>query len=325
MTFNFSEVLTRAWKITWKYKVLWLFGMLSSCGSGGSSSNFRSNTQAGDSRLPYEMQQQILDATNRFEAWFSQNTWIIFALIAFTLLLILIQIVVSTIGTIGVIRGAFHADGGAETLGFGTLFRESLGYFWRMIGMGLVVWLPFYILFFGSLITFLFAAIGASRGNTGALGGSLLLFLIGFCCCLIPFILILGLYYLQAERALLVDDLGVFKALQRGWQVFVGNLITLFGMGIFLFIIGLVFGILISLPIFIAVIPVVFKFMDGTIQSWQPLIFAGVFVLIYAPFHWFFSGVMRTFVETTWTLTYLDIRPGLDPVPAAPIEANVQP
>ena len=37
MNFNFGEVLTRAWQITWKYKVLWIFGILAGCseGSGG--------------------------------------------------------------------------------------------------------------------------------------------------------------------------------------------------------------------------------------------------------------------------------------------------
>jgi uncharacterized membrane protein YgcG len=35
--FNFGEVLTRAWKIIWKHKILWIFGILASCarGSGG--------------------------------------------------------------------------------------------------------------------------------------------------------------------------------------------------------------------------------------------------------------------------------------------------
>jgi hypothetical protein len=34
---NIGEVLSRAWKITWKYKVLWIFGILAGCASGGGS------------------------------------------------------------------------------------------------------------------------------------------------------------------------------------------------------------------------------------------------------------------------------------------------
>ena len=35
MNFNFGEILTRAWQITWKYKVLWIFGILAGCTNGG--------------------------------------------------------------------------------------------------------------------------------------------------------------------------------------------------------------------------------------------------------------------------------------------------
>ena len=35
---DFGEVLTKAWKIVWKFKILWIFGIFAGCGtnSGGS-------------------------------------------------------------------------------------------------------------------------------------------------------------------------------------------------------------------------------------------------------------------------------------------------
>ena len=48
MNFDFIEVFTRAAKITWKYKVLWIFGILASCGrSSGGSSNSGGNGGGG--------------------------------------------------------------------------------------------------------------------------------------------------------------------------------------------------------------------------------------------------------------------------------------
>ncbi len=49
MNFNFGEVLTRAWQIIWKNKILWIFGILASCargnaggaGGGGGNSGYR--------------------------------------------------------------------------------------------------------------------------------------------------------------------------------------------------------------------------------------------------------------------------------------------
>ena len=32
---DFSEVLTKAWRIVWKHKILWIFGILAGCGTGG--------------------------------------------------------------------------------------------------------------------------------------------------------------------------------------------------------------------------------------------------------------------------------------------------
>lgn len=44
---DFGEVLKKAWKIIWKFKVLWIFGILSSCGqSGGGSGGSSANSSA---------------------------------------------------------------------------------------------------------------------------------------------------------------------------------------------------------------------------------------------------------------------------------------
>src|SRR5258706_12413885 len=41
---NIGEVLTKAWKIVWKFKVLWIFGILASCGA---NNNARFNNSFG--------------------------------------------------------------------------------------------------------------------------------------------------------------------------------------------------------------------------------------------------------------------------------------
>jgi hypothetical protein len=47
MTLDFGGVLSRAWKVVWNNKILWLFGILSAMMGGqanGSNSNFRFDT-----------------------------------------------------------------------------------------------------------------------------------------------------------------------------------------------------------------------------------------------------------------------------------------
>src|SRR6185312_4929506 len=41
MNFDFGGTLRRAWEITWKHKILWLFGILSAIAGGRASYNFR--------------------------------------------------------------------------------------------------------------------------------------------------------------------------------------------------------------------------------------------------------------------------------------------
>ena len=53
MNFNFGEVLTRAWQITWKYKVLWIFGILAGCTNGGGGGGGNSGYRVGPSDSNY--------------------------------------------------------------------------------------------------------------------------------------------------------------------------------------------------------------------------------------------------------------------------------
>jgi hypothetical protein len=129
------------------------------------------------------------------------------------------------------------------------------------------------------------------------------------------------MFYTQALRALILEDLGVFASLARGWDVLVKNIGGLLVMAVILFVINLIIGIIISIPIFIVIFPLMYSFMEGNINSWQPFILAGVFVLLYSPIAWFLSGILTTYTETIWTLIYIRVTPQKEEAPVM-IEAN---
>jgi hypothetical protein len=307
MNFDILEVFTRAGKITWKYKILWLFGMLASCGRGGNGGNSNSSDSSGNGDNPFspEMTNQLADFFSRIETWFDQNTWIIFAFIAFVLIMIALQIFLSLVGTAGLARGVVHAENGVETLQFGELFSESLKYFWRLFWSSLIIFLPVFLFLIIGLIIFVFSIEGFT--SEALIGGSLFLFFIAFCCCLFPISILLNLYNLQVSRAILIEDLGVFPALSRGWDVLTKNIIGLIVIGVVLFILSFIIGIIISLPTFLIVVPLMFSLIDGNITSWQPFILAGVFLLCYSPIAWFLNGVLITYTDSVWTLVYLRV------------------
>ena len=306
----FLEVFTRAGKITWKYKILWIFGMFAGCGrsSGGNSSNSSSNSDFGNQPNENPFSPQMINQLESFfeqiGIWLEQNTWVIFVLVVLALISFILQIFFYYVGTAGLVRGVVHAENGVETLNFGGLFSESLKYFWRLLGSSLLIGLPFIIFFIAFFVIILFSIEGL---NESMIGGMFALFFIAFCCFLLPFLILLGLYTIQLHRVITIEDIGVFAAFPRAWQVFTKNFLGLILVGIIIFIGSAILGIIISLPAIFAIVPLMGSLINGQITSWQPLILAGVFLLCYSPIAWFLNGVLITYTESVWTLVYLRV------------------
>jgi len=88
MNFNFGDVLTRAWQITWKYKVLWIFGILAGCTNGGGGSGGGGNsgysTGPSDQNLPPELKRFVHQMENLVD-WVADNLWIFVVIILVSL------------------------------------------------------------------------------------------------------------------------------------------------------------------------------------------------------------------------------------------------
>ena len=305
MNFNFGEVLTRAWQIVWKHKVLWVFGILASCGR--SSGNFNSNSRGGSggngsgANLP----PQVLQLLQWVEGHMAQFIAITVALLC---VIWIIVAFLSTIGKIGLIRGTRQAEGGSEKLIFGQLFSESTPYFWRMFGLSVVLAIPSLIVFvvlFAGLILFAISASGGNNNN-GAIGllASVPL-LIGCICLLIPVMFVVGMIFRQSERAIVLEELGVMPAISRGWEIFRANLGPIILMTIILAVIGFVVGLVIAIPIIITVVPAALAYAIGNAQNSTPLILAGVCFCLYLPVLLLANGILTAYAESTWTLTYM--------------------
>ena len=305
MNFNFGEVLTRAWQIAWKHRVLWIFGILASCGRGGSNFNSSSNFQGdGGPGTPPDLPPQFME----FFQWIEQNlTTFIVLTIAWVCIIWIITIFLSTIGKIGLIRGTAQIDGGAESLIFGQLFSESMPYFWRILGISIIVTLPI-VVFAGALAAGLAVfAVSASGGNDASALGlvAMVPIFIGCICLLIPIMFVIGMVLRQAENAIVLEEMNVMPALSRGWEVFRNNLGPIIIMAIILAIIGLAVGFVIAIPVFVILVPAFIAFMAGEAQNWTPLAVAGLCVCLYIPISLLLNGIAIAYTESAWTLTYL--------------------
>jgi hypothetical protein len=295
---NIGEVLSRAWKITWKHKILWIFGILAGCasgGGGGGGGNGLNYTFDSGNPPPW------LDSAQRWQLNIPGWEVALFVTlgIVFALILVAVLIFLGTIGRVGLIRGAQQADGDAEKIAFGELFSGSMRYFWRVFGLNLLVGI---LVIVAVIILVLFGIMG-----TVLTLGLALICLIPLACLMVPLFWFLYVIVEQASIAIVVEDLGVLDGLRRGWEVVRANLGVMIVMALILVIgVGLIGGIIISIPLFVVAIPAMIgAFSRSGRAMWGGLAVAGLCFVAYLPFLIVLRGILSTYIGTAWTLTYL--------------------
>ena len=248
--------------------------------------------------------------------WLEDNLIQFLAIIVAVICVIwIVSIFLSTIGKISLIRGASQAEGGAERLIFGQLFSESMPYFWRMLGLSLILLLPVFLIAMAVAITLVMGIAASGNGDTSFALLGILPLMLGCFCLLVPVMFVLGMIFRQAERAIVLEDVGVMPALSRGWDIFRANLGTIILMAIILAVIGFVVGIVVAIPIFIIVFPTMMAFIVGRAENTTPLIFMGICICLYLPVAILAQGIATAFTESAWTLTYMRLARGNQPKP----------
>ncbi len=299
---NFGEVLSRAWQIIWKYKILWIFGILAGLGQGtpnnpGNNSRYEFNNNNA-SGFYLGNQYISFDAIAR---WFEANWWIFIILTLLALLVVVVVIILSTFGRIGLARGAWQADEGKEKLTFGQLFGESSPFFWRVFGLVLVItilWIAFFLILGGAAVGFTVITAGI-----GAL--CLIPLFLVLCCLLIPVSWGVSVITEQAIVAITCENMGLFDGLKRGWQVLRDNLGPATIMFLILGIGGGIVRLLIGIPLVAALVPLGIAAFTGTTEAWTVGGIASlVVVCVYLPIAIALNGVVTAYTGTAWVLTY---------------------
>jgi len=294
---DFGYVLKRAWQIIWKFKVLWIFGILASCGQASGS---------GGSNSGYRFSSQDTHASSQIQRFFNQlnpaiiGTLIVIGIIV-VLALVVIAILLGTVGRVGLIRGTMKAEQGADRLTFGELWRDGLAYFWRVFGLNLLI---------GVIVFLIILALGII-GVVLTIGtlGLFVLCLLPIICLLVPVMWAVSVIIEQANVALVVENLGITEAIKRGWKVVWDNIGTMLVMSLILILgVGLIGGVIIGLPLLIVAAPAVVGVTTGTAEAIRNgLIVSGLLFIVYLPVLLVLSGILRSYTSSAWTLTYLRV------------------
>ncbi len=284
-----SEVLKKAWTIIWKHKVLWIFGILAGCSgntSGSSSGGGGGGASAGSGGSSGSLAPNLQQFLDTIEPYIPLIVIGMFVLVA---ILIVLSLVLGTIGRAGLVIGTKQADEGKEKLIFSELFSATLPFFWRVVGLVVLVGIT---TFFGVL----FVGIPLTVCTLGLGGIALFLALLA-----IPIIVEISII------AIVVENLGVMGGLRRGWELFRANLVTMIIMGLILNIgIGLASAIVVAVPVLLLAAPFIFGVLLAGGQAIEGgLIFAGVCMCGLLPVLIVLLGGVRAYTGAGWTLTYL--------------------
>lgn len=304
---DIGNVLSRAWQIIWKHKVLWIFGILAGCAnSGGSTSNFRMNGDNGE--VPPQMQPFVDQFQNMPEGMIIA---LVIGAILVGLILMVLAIFLGTIGKIGLVRGTQQAEAGATSLNFGELFNGSMPFFWRVFGLNLLVGLTIFL-----VVTIL--AVMAVIGAVLTIGVGLLCIL-PFLCLLIPVGWAISLVVEQANIAIVIENLQIMDGLRRGWEVVKANAGMMVVMSLILWLaINGIAGLILGLPIVLIVVPAVIGLASNTNNGMGAgLLTAAVCFVLYLPVLIVAGGILTGYIETAWTLTYMRLTGR--PAAAAPV------
>jgi hypothetical protein len=289
---DYGNLLSRAWQLTWKHKVLWIFGILAGIGGGGANFNFgfggpSGRTPAGTgSPLPPDIQNQLSRP---------ETLAIILAAGCVIFVIGIVLLILGIIGRGGLIGGIkLAADNNSVT------FREawSVGthYFWRMLGISLVLVVPAIV-------------IAVVFGGVAILTlGIALICLLPLLCLIIPALILLGIIAHFAQFAVVLEDLGVLDSYRRGWAILKSNLGNIIVVGIIVIIIEVIVSLVLVLPMLVIVVPTAIAFLLGGNQpNFAALAVGGVALVCYLPIAIVLGGILHTWSTAVWTLLYRQV------------------
>ena len=240
---EYGKIITRSATIVWQNKFLILLGILAAFGSGlfGGSGGGGGGTGNGDPGQFAEFGDEI--------AAFA--ILVVFALVCVGLLVGIVLWVISTIARGGMIAGVDSIESG-EKSGFRLAWSAGWHRAGTLLGISLLPAIPALILFVIGLLALgayggIFAMFGEEFAESAGLAG-LGIGMAVLACIVAPVMLVLLILRNFAERACMLENLGVIDAYRRGTSVLMAN----FGQAVILILlqiaIFIVLGFLLFLP-----------------------------------------------------------------------------
>jgi len=301
MSFDFGGTLRRAWEITWKHKILWIFGILSAIAGGRATLNFRApsfpnNFDPTDPNLFPRLQRNFPNL--------DQNVLVGIGLGILCLIIIIgiVLFVLHIIGRGGLIGGIQLADTTGQ-VSFGQAWAIGLKHFWTVLLIGLIV------------------AIVAGIVGIASVFAAATVCLIPLACVGFLIVAALSVFTYLAQIAAVTENLSFSEAIGRALAIVQANLATVLILAVLLIIIDGIVGFIIALPLGIVIAPVVAAMVAAAsgnqTAAGAVLAISGLCLVIYIPILIILRGIIETWIVSNWTVAYKQLGTQRGPAAAA--------
>lgn len=312
---DYGHILTRAWQIAWRWKILWILGFLVALGEGGGSGNpfsYTLNDGNNASWGPWPGGGNLGD----WGYWsFPPQDWagavlgIVGGLCCLGLLIGIAAWVLSLIARGGLIAAVRDVeDAGTTTLR--DAWRAGVRRFWTLAGIWLLTLIPALLATVVVVVLIVFSVAGGVIGSEmsdpatifGAVGPWLLCGLpLGCVLLLVSFVL--GFVRVYAERAAVLDGLGWLDAFRYGWEVFKRNVGPTLVFWLVTLVVGLVVSVVALAAMGILAVPAIAIVSGSEGSAWTliPIALGGLLAVIVLSV---LGAIVQTFISVLWTLVY---------------------
>lgn len=249
---DYGSLIGQAWSITWRYRFLWLLGILAGGAVGMPSLNGGNTGWQTNSSDMQQVSPEMAAAASGIEGWALANMGVLIGIAAVGVLLALVLLVLSFIAQGGMASATAELATG-HTSSLGRAWSAGLHLFWRYVGLWLVLVAAGIVV--AAVIGAIVAAVALAAVPAGAPGVGLAIGALAAAAIVVGFVMLvvrtvgetsvprwlivvgatlfalplftvvavialgLSIVIAFAQRAIAVENVGPVDALRSGWRL----------------------------------------------------------------------------------------------------------
>ncbi len=309
----YRQIFGQAWKMAWKNKFLWFFGLFAAL-LGSGEYDFLIRFIIGDSDRGFFLDWRMIAQTGVFsvdtlgnmrELLDKDPLSLFLATFVFLVVIILSLFVVwiSIVSLVAIVHNSALSFQ-LKRADFNTGLDAGTKKFWPVFFFNVIVRLAIYLFF--AIIAFFFGVAGDESAGLGWIA-----YVIAFIL-FMPLAIIASFIVKYSIAYVVIKDKKFFNALKKGWQLFSNNWLVSIETAFILFLINLTVGLLVVLLILSLLIPFVLliqiaKLYAATFAFWSVTTIAlGVFLSVIA----LAGSWLAVFQIAAWTKLFLELEEG---------------